>query len=121
MVNSQIVGALGEKKYLGIVFPGSFLSKLDVFSFLSLLEVLRGWDSWELRTSLESSELKIRRLKTSWRCSSSATFNCSFPVHAGEEVSRGFLAQALGKKSFILSGTGWDGLGCTCRRLLFLL
>lgn len=90
LVKSQIVGALGEKKYLGIVYPGFFfflLSKLDFFFFsfsLSLLEVWRGWHSWELRTSLESSELIIRRLKTSWRCStSSATFNCAFPVHAG--------------------------------------
>ena len=46
MVKSQIVRALGEKKYLGIVFPGSFPSKLAIFlSSLSLLEVWRGWDS----------------------------------------------------------------------------
>ena len=46
MVKSQIVRALGEKKYLGIVFPGSFLSKLAISLFsLSLLEVWRGWDS----------------------------------------------------------------------------
>lgn len=36
MVKSQIVRALGEKKYLGIVFPGSFLSKLAIFSLFSL-------------------------------------------------------------------------------------
>lgn len=92
LVKSLMLGALEEEKYPGIVYPGFFffflfffpLSKLDLFSFsLSLLEVLRGWVSWGLRTSLESSELIIRRLKTSWRCSLSATFNCSFPVHAG--------------------------------------
>lgn len=35
-LKSQIVGALGEKKELGIVYPGIFLSKLDFFPPLFL-------------------------------------------------------------------------------------
>lgn len=48
--------------------------------FLSLLcKCWRGENAWELRTSPESSELIIRRVKASWKDRSAyATFNCSF-------------------------------------------